>query len=73
MMLIDGEDDVYFFDRDNNVFKVKGIRFVHKKNLQRHLRATLIDGVSGFRIFCVRTSRNAIDFLRVKRVSVFLL
>ncbi|KAF7269068.1 hypothetical protein GWI33_017826 [Rhynchophorus ferrugineus] len=44
MMLIDGEDEVYLFDRDNRVFKVENLRFLHLKNLQVHLRDTLLDG-----------------------------
>lgn len=44
MMLIDGEDEIYFLDRDNNIFHVEGIRFVHRKDLKRHLVNTLIDG-----------------------------
>lgn len=46
MMLIDGEDKVYFFDRDFNVFKVNGLRFLHRKDLRKHLTNTLLDGVS---------------------------
>lgn len=46
MMLIDGEDQVYFFDRDNNVFKVERMRFLHLKDLRTHLTNTLLDGVS---------------------------
>lgn len=53
MMLIDGEDEVYFFDRDNNVFKVKGIRFVHMKDLRRHLVSTLVDGVINSYVFAI--------------------
>ncbi|KAL1491661.1 hypothetical protein ABEB36_012223 [Hypothenemus hampei] len=44
MMLIDGEDEVYFFDRNHSVFKVSGLRFVYRKNLNRHLKDTLLDG-----------------------------
>ncbi|CAH1970958.1 unnamed protein product [Acanthoscelides obtectus] len=44
MMLIDGKDEVYFFDRDHNVFKVKGLKFVHRKDMRRHLKDTLLDG-----------------------------
>nr|XP_022914085.1 mRNA-capping enzyme [Onthophagus taurus] len=44
MMLIDGEDEVYFFDRDHSIFKVTGVRFVYRKNLMQHLQNTLIDG-----------------------------
>ncbi|RZC38516.1 mRNA cap enzyme, DSPc and/or DNA ligase A M domain containing protein [Asbolus verrucosus] len=45
MMLIDGEDEIYFFDRDHNVFKVDGLTFPHRKNLRKHLENTLLDGV----------------------------
>lgn len=44
MLLINAEDEVYFFDRNNTVFKVEGLRFVHRKDLRRHLRDTLLDG-----------------------------
>jgi mRNA-capping enzyme len=44
-MLILGEDEVYCADRDNNYFKVSGLRFVYRKNLDRHLKNTLLDGV----------------------------
>lgn len=66
MMLIDGEDDVYFFDRDDNVFKVNGLRFVHKKDLRRHLTATLIDGVSIhlFDILCVHEPTHDQIFIK---------
>lgn len=45
MMLIDNEDEVYFFDRDHCVFKVHGLKFPHRKE-RRHLKDTLIDGVN---------------------------
>lgn len=43
MMLIDGEDEIYFFDRDNSCFKVEGLTFF-RRDLQTHLKNTLIDG-----------------------------
>lgn len=46
MMLIDGPNEVYFFDRDHNVFIVKGLKFPWRKNLEFHLKNTLLDGVS---------------------------
>lgn len=46
MMLILKQDEVYFLDRDNSVFQVDGIRFPHRKDLNRHLVNTLLDGVS---------------------------
>jgi len=48
MMLIEGKDEIYFIDRDNSVFKVDGITFVYKKDLEEHLSDTLVDGVSFF-------------------------
>ncbi|KAK9510427.1 hypothetical protein O3M35_005218 [Rhynocoris fuscipes] len=44
MMLIKGENEIYFLDRDNSVFEVSGVRFVHRKNLNKHLTHTLLDG-----------------------------
>lgn len=44
MMLIMGEDEVYFFDRDNACFKVDGLRFLHSSNNGRHLTNTVLDG-----------------------------
>lgn len=45
-MLIDGENELYFLDRDNNVFHIEGVRFPHRKDFNRHLVNTLVDGVS---------------------------
>ncbi|KAM3962822.1 RNA guanylyltransferase and 5'-phosphatase mRNA capping enzyme [Aphomia sociella] len=44
MMLIDGEGEVYMLDRDNCAFKVHNLRFLHRNDLTRHLRDTLLDG-----------------------------
>lgn len=46
MMLILKEGEVYFFDRDNQVFQADGIRFPLRSNINEHLIKTLIDGVS---------------------------
>ncbi|XP_068621516.1 mRNA-capping enzyme [Battus philenor] len=43
MMLIDGDDKVYMLDRDNCIFKVHGLKFLHNKTM-RHLTNTLLDG-----------------------------
>ncbi|XP_034827857.1 mRNA-capping enzyme isoform X2 [Maniola hyperantus] len=43
MMLIDGKDEVYMIDRDNCVFKVHNLQFLHNKD-DRHLKNTLLDG-----------------------------
>ncbi|XP_068159190.1 mRNA-capping enzyme [Drosophila tropicalis] len=44
MMLIDGRDEVYFFDRNHSCFKVDNVTFVNGKNLTEHLEGTLLDG-----------------------------
>lgn len=44
MMLIMGEGEVYFFDRDNSCFKVDGLRFLHSQDNRRHLTNTVLDG-----------------------------
>ncbi|XP_015912150.1 mRNA-capping enzyme isoform X2 [Parasteatoda tepidariorum] len=44
MMLIDGENKVYFIDRDNSVFKVDGLWFPKRKEPHKHLENTLVDG-----------------------------
>lgn len=46
MMLILKEAEVFFFDRDNSVFQVEGLRFPFRANIDEHLTNTLIDGVS---------------------------
>lgn len=44
-MFIQGENEIYFIDRDNSVFEVEGLKFLHRKNLDHHLKDTLLDGV----------------------------
>lgn len=44
MLLIDGEDDVYFLDRNNDVFKVEGMNFPLDPASTQSLRDTLLDG-----------------------------
>lgn len=44
MMLILQEHEIYFIDRDNCVFQVSGLKFPHRKDLNRHLVNTLLDG-----------------------------
>ncbi|GFY58209.1 mRNA-capping enzyme [Trichonephila inaurata madagascariensis] len=44
MMLIDGENEIYFIDRDNSIFKVDGLRFPRRKEPEEHLANTLLDG-----------------------------
>ena len=45
MMLIDGKDQTYFIDRDNCVFQVDNITFLHRKMPNKHIGSTLLDGV----------------------------
>nr|XP_018906582.1 PREDICTED: mRNA-capping enzyme [Bemisia tabaci] len=44
MMLIDGPDHIFFADRDNSIFQVHGVQFFHRKEPDRHLSSTLLDG-----------------------------
>ena len=44
MMLIDGPNDIYMLDRDNQVFQVPGLTFWKRKQLQHPLTNTLVDG-----------------------------
>ena len=43
MMLIDGKDEHYFIDRDNCVYKISGLSFLHRKE-KRPIEDTVIDG-----------------------------
>ncbi|XP_049293058.1 mRNA-capping enzyme [Anopheles funestus] len=44
MMLILREGELYFFDRDNSVFAVEGLRFPSLADPRRHITNTLVDG-----------------------------
>lgn len=45
MMLIQQKREIFFFDRDNSVFKVDNyLTFPHEKDLTKHLKNTLLDG-----------------------------
>lgn len=44
-MLVQGDREVYFVDRDNSVFQVNGLTFPHVRDITRCLRDTLLDGV----------------------------
>ena len=43
-MLINGKDEIYFADRDNCIYKVDGLTFLHRKDPNKHLTETLLDG-----------------------------
>lgn len=43
-MLVQGDGEVYFVDRENSVFEVNGLTFPHLRE-NRCLRDTLMDGV----------------------------
>lgn len=45
MMLILRKNEVFFLDRDNSVFQVENLRFPNRKDPQRHIENTLLDGV----------------------------
>lgn len=44
-MLVQGDGEVFFIDRENSVFEVNGLTFPHLRE-NRCLRDTLMDGVS---------------------------
>ncbi|KZC05483.1 mRNA-capping enzyme, partial [Dufourea novaeangliae] len=44
MMMIQGDGDIYFIDRNNSVFQVSGLTFPHLRDVNRTLRDTLLDG-----------------------------
>lgn len=44
MMLIDGPNEVYMIDRDNTVFFVPKLQFPRRKDLNAHIKSTLLDG-----------------------------
>lgn len=44
LMLIDGRNQNYFFDRDFNVFLIHGLKFPTRQNLHDDITNTLIDG-----------------------------
>lgn len=46
MMLIVKSGEIFFADRDNSIFEVKGLQFPYRKDLKKHLTDTLVDGVS---------------------------
>lgn len=70
MMLIDGEGEVYMLDRDNCVFKVFGLRFLHRKDLRRHLKNTLIDGVSLCAYSIIKSLKHSIFTVLVLAATV---
>ena len=59
-MLINGKDEIYFADRDNCIYKVDGLTFLHRKDPNKHLTETLL-GRSFFTI-CLMT-RYLLKFL----------
>jgi len=61
MMLIDGRDETYFIDRDNCVYKVSGLTFLHRKDQHKHITDTLVDG------------EMVIDTVNGKKVPRFLI
>lgn len=50
MALVDGPNEVFMVDRDNTVFHIPGLNFRQRKDLKLHLRDTLLDGVSIFKV-----------------------
>ncbi|CAG0898456.1 unnamed protein product [Darwinula stevensoni] len=61
LMLIDGAQEIYFIDRDNCVFHVKMLTFPKRKELNRHISDTLVDG------------EMVIDEVKGKKIPRFLI
>lgn len=43
-MMINGRGKVYMIDRENSVFSVRNLQFPHRKDMDKHLSNTLLDG-----------------------------
>ncbi|XP_076169407.1 mRNA-capping enzyme-like [Ptiloglossa arizonensis] len=44
MMMIQGNGEIYFVDRDNSVFQVSGLTFPDPRDISKTLKDTLLDG-----------------------------
>jgi mRNA-capping enzyme len=44
LMMVNGRGKVYMIDRENSVFLVRNLQFPHRKDLDKHLSNTLLDG-----------------------------
>ncbi|CAF4566348.1 unnamed protein product, partial [Didymodactylos carnosus] len=44
MMLIEEQDKIYMFDRDNNAFHIPHLHFPKDSDLNSHITDTLVDG-----------------------------
>ena len=51
LMYINGKNDVFMLDRDNSVFRVQNLTFPKRKEPEKHLENTLLDGVSKYLFF----------------------
>lgn len=62
MALVDGPNEVFMVDRDNTVFHIPGLNFRQRKDLKLHLRDTLLDGVSIFKVYSTSLEQNQVLF-----------
>lgn len=44
LMMINGRGKVYMIDRENSIFCVRNLTFPHRKDMDKHLSNTLLDG-----------------------------
>ena len=71
MFLIEGENQVYAFDRDHNAFLVPNLKFPHRKE-PRHTKDTLLDGemiIDKVMENGARDEHSAISRLRYRQVG----
>ncbi|EFO19544.1 hypothetical protein LOAG_08948 [Loa loa] len=66
MVLIDDEDSIYAFDRNNHVFKISCITFPHKKEF-RHIQNTLLD----CEMIIEKVKGEAGDIIDVPRLLIY--
>uniref|UniRef100_A0A0N5BNW6 mRNA-capping enzyme n=1 Tax=Strongyloides papillosus TaxID=174720 RepID=A0A0N5BNW6_STREA len=66
LVLIKDEDEIYAFDRNNNVFKINNLYFPHRKEL-RHIRDTLVDT----EIIMEKTPISEDEFRTIPRMLIY--
>ncbi|CEF63181.1 mRNA-capping enzyme [Strongyloides ratti] len=66
LVLIKDEDEIYAFDRDNNVFKINNLYFPHRKEI-RHIKDTLVDT----EIIMEKTPVSEDEFKTIPRMLIY--
>ena len=69
LMYINGRDSIFMLDRDNSVFRVRNLFFPHRKDLDKHLMSTLIDGVMKY---CILMFFYHLKFFFISNIKEFV-